>query len=99
MPLPILLGPAAVVSLKAAATVAMEYGPAISSVSLGALLARQAWTRIPSWIKQDEAFRSLVADETDNEVLSLAVIIEKLQALVAVGSEKVCEDQIGRAHV
>ena len=93
MPLPILLGPAAVVSLKAAATVAMEYGPAISSVSLGALLARQAWTRIPSWIKQDEAFRSLVANETDNEVLSLAAIIEKLQALVAIGSEKVSEDQ------
>jgi len=92
MPLPALAAPLLWgASLKVAATAALEYGPAISSVSLGAILARQVWKRVPSWIRQEGSLT--VEDNSSHEILSLTVIIEKLQDMVAVGSEKLSDDQ------
>jgi hypothetical protein len=54
--IPLVFGPAAGASLKVAARVALDYGPALSSVSLASVLAKEAWKRIPSWIKEDVAF-------------------------------------------
>ncbi len=53
---PLVFGPAAGASLKVAARAALDYGPALSSVSLASVLAKEAWKRIPSWIKEDVAF-------------------------------------------
>jgi hypothetical protein len=49
---PLLFGPAA----KVAALTALDYGPALASVSLASVLAKEAWKRIPNWIKEDAAF-------------------------------------------
>lgn len=121
---PLVFGPAAGASLKIAARVALDYGPALSSVSLASILAKEAWKRIPSWIKDDAAFpgsgrrgQSKVGkgegdgnedDESeednedttetmdDTEMASLTAVVQKLQSLAAVGSEKVAQDDSNR---
>jgi hypothetical protein len=124
-----MLGPAAG-AVKVAARVAMDYAPTLSSVSLASVLAKEAWKRIPSWIKDDVAFpgtggkknrtkkkKSKGAkgneydeegddndDDTDDEtttasastdeteMASLTAVVQKLQSLMAVGSEKLAQD-------
>jgi hypothetical protein len=120
---PMVFGPAAGASLKVAARVALDYGPALSSVSLASVLAKECWKRIPSWIKEDVAFPGrgskqskggkgnedgdgedtddnddLDGDEDtiettdDTEMASLTAVVQKLQSLAAVGSEKLAQD-------
>jgi hypothetical protein len=120
---PLVFGPAAGASLKVAARVALEYGPALSSVSLASVLAKEGWKRIPSWIKEDVAFpgrgskqskggkESKEGDEEDEdddgedendeemietidktEMASFTAVVQKLQSLAAVGSEKLAQD-------
>eukprot|EP00548_Thalassiothrix_antarctica_P018586 CAMPEP_0194188666 /NCGR_PEP_ID=MMETSP0154-20130528/55889_1 /TAXON_ID=1049557 /ORGANISM="Thalassiothrix antarctica, Strain L6-D1" /LENGTH=121 /DNA_ID=CAMNT_0038909251 /DNA_START=78 /DNA_END=439 /DNA_ORIENTATION=+ len=82
----------------AATTFAREYGTTLTSFSLATVFARQAWKQVPSWMKEDEAFRSMVNAADNNkesdvsEVLSLTAVVEKLQKLVSYGIEKVQED-------
>jgi hypothetical protein len=118
---PLVFGPAAGASLKVAARAALDYGPALSSVSLASVLAKEAWKRIPSWIKEDVAFPGSGRrqskggkgnedgdeddgedDDDDNEgtaetiddteMSSLTAVVQKLQSLAAVGSEKLAQD-------
>mmetsp|Transcript_30811 Transcript_30811/g.45565 ORF Transcript_30811/g.45565 Transcript_30811/m.45565 type:complete len:553 (+) Transcript_30811:3-1661(+) len=90
--IPVILGPAALASAKAfATTFAHEYGTTVTSLSLGTVLARHAWKKLPSWVKQDKAFQAMVHSE-DEEVLSLKLVVEKVYALVNYGIEKVQED-------
>jgi hypothetical protein len=111
-------GPAAGASMKVAAHAALEYGPALSSVSLASVLAKEAWKRIPSWIKEDVSFpgsrrssrkskggkgedgdddgdEDTTEESTDDmemEMASLTAVVQKLQSLAAVGSEKLAQD-------
>ncbi len=93
MPLPIahllLHSPAASYAARAAG----------SSLLAGAL-ARDLWRRIPEWIRQDIGFQDLLCtndtsfDDEDadgggnDEMASLMAVIQKLQALVTIGYDK-----------
>lgn len=90
--IPVIFGPAALASAKAFATAfAHEYGTTVTSLSLATVLVRQAWKKLPSWVKQDKAFQAIVHSE-DDEVLSLKAVVEKLHELVTYGIQKVQED-------
>ena len=94
MPLPVLLGPAAVPAASAAAKTALAVGadflPTISSASLAAVLARMAWNRVPDWIREDVSFRkqSLPEEGDRQEMERLSSVLEKLQALIDTVSTK-----------
>ena len=95
MPLPALLGPAAYPAAAAAAKSAMAIGadvlPTVSSASLAAVLARLAWNRVPDWIKEDVTFQRRSSSEFPEEEERLSSVIEKFQALLTTGSEKLSD--------
>ena len=96
MPLPALLGPAAfggpaaAAAAKTAMTVGAEYLPTISSASLAAVLVRLAWRRVPDWIREDVTFRCPEGRRAA-EMENLSSVIEKLQAMLTTGSEKLVD--------
>ena len=76
---------------------------AVGSSLLAGALARDLWKRIPEWIRQDIGFQDLFRTNNgcttnnfddgnvsggDDEMASLIAVIQKLQALVTIGYEK-----------
>jgi hypothetical protein len=96
MPLPVLLGPAAfggpaaAAAAKTAVTVGAEMLPTISSASLAAVLVRLAWKRVPDWIREDVSF-TCPEGKSLEEMETLSSVIEKLQAMLTTGSEKLSD--------
>lgn len=103
MPAPLALGPAALTLASKQALIrgAASSASAASSVSLAYLLGRLAWHRIPDWIKSDVAVANLCGsvDAVEDDLASLASVLEKLQALLAEGAAKLGQDEpVGNWH-
>jgi hypothetical protein len=92
-PLPLLLlSPAAVAACTETAYLA-------GSLTLFYILLKVAWSRVPEWIREDVAIKNLkrksaannsssLSNSAVDELSSLASVLEKLQALVVSGTEK-----------
>jgi len=107
MPPPVALAvPGAV---KAALVASQPYVETASSATLAYVLAWALWQRVPAWIREDVAVRHLLPskpNDKDNilseverearELTSLASVLEKLQALLVSGSEKLGQQQNGQ---
>lgn len=93
MAAPLLVGPAAA-TFKAACAIAWDYGPTAVGASLATVFVRRLYSKLPSWIKQDEAFQALV-DSRDHgeEIMTLTSVIEKLQDLFVSSSETLEQDE------
>ena len=95
MPPPLAMLSVAAVAKRAVAGAALSVDTyTVSSAALAYVLGLLAWKRIPEWIKEDVSIRSLLqkerskSQETTLELSTLASVIEKLQALLESGSEK-----------
>jgi pimeloyl-ACP methyl ester carboxylesterase len=97
MPPPLVVIPSLHVISKAAASAAASVDVyAFSSATVAYILARILWHRIPTWIKEDVALRSLLRNTNRDgggsarkmEMGTLASVIEKLQAIFRTASEK-----------
>jgi pimeloyl-ACP methyl ester carboxylesterase len=97
MPPPLVVIPSLHVISKVAASAAASVDVyALSSATVAYILARLLWHRIPTWIKEDVALRSLLRNKNRDggggartmEMGTLASVIEKLQAIFRTASEK-----------
>jgi Lipase (class 3) len=76
----------------------------VSSAALAYILGLLAWRRIPEWIKEDVSIRNLLpkdrnkSETTSLELSTLASVIEKLQALLESGSEKLVSIPVPFLH-
>jgi hypothetical protein len=76
--------------VMAAKAIAMECLPAVTSASLGAIMARVIWNRLPKWIREDVSFRnskfygamsSSTAPRT-TDIERLSSVLEKIHAWI-----------------
>ena len=76
----------------------------VSSAALAYILGLLAWRRIPEWIKEDVSIRNLLpkgrnkSQTASLELSTLASVIEKLQALLESGSEKLLSYPVPFLH-
>lgn len=101
MPLPLAVGSLTLAASKqalvqaAASVSSYEVGVASTTAATAYVLARLAWNRIPSWIKDDVSFQNLIrnekgrlvepntgADAADNMSNTLTSIVEKVHLLL-----------------
>jgi hypothetical protein len=77
---------------------AAGYVEAASSATLAYVLALALWKRVPDWIREDVGLQNLIPKKNKNisnesaSLSGLASVIEKLQALIVSGSEKLGDD-------
>ena len=76
----------------------------VSSAAVAYILGLLAWRRIPDWIKEDVSIRNLLprdrnkSEATSLELSTLASVIEKLQALLESGSDKLVSTPVPFLH-
>jgi hypothetical protein len=73
--------------LGAAKMVAVEYLPALSSVSLAAWLIRAAWQQLPDWIREDAVWRrgeQPIEGDSGQAPERLSTVWDRIQSLIRV---------------
>ena len=90
-------------AVKAVLVASQPYVETASSATLAYVLAWALWQRVPAWIREDVAVRHLLPHKLPNnnggnmmseverearELTSLASVLEKLQALLVAGAQK-----------
>lgn len=104
MPPPLALLSIAAAKRVAASAIVSVDTCTVSSAALAYILGLLAWKRIPEWIKEDVSIRNLLPKSRNKsqaaslELSTLASVIEKLQALLESGSEKLVSYPVPFLH-